>query len=189
MDRERFFERLYRNPRAVVLDVWAPWCLPCHAISPVLERLSQRYTGQVDLWKINADQQPDLVRSLHILAIPTLLVYREGREVTRRSGAQSETELEALFEAALIGNPPELRKLLPGERLLRLAAGLSLLILGRLSTSSSLLYVVGGIILFSAVYDRCPIWQSFVPHLKQGITRIRKAITSTQNTSQTHPPR
>jgi thioredoxin 1 len=109
---------------------------------------------------------------LGILAIPTILVYHGDQEITRRIGAQSPTALNALFEAALTSTPPILGSLTPVERLLRLIAALSLIALGWLSASSPLLYLVGIILLFSAIYDRCPIWRALAPRLKKALLRF-----------------
>ncbi len=169
MNRKTFFDRLHQNPRPIVVEVWAPWCLPCRTISPALERLSQQYLGRVDLWKINADQEPELMQALGILAVPTLMVFREGREVMRLIGAQSQVELIVLFKTAMEGTPPEVVGLPGMERTLRLFVGLSLLILGGLSSSLLLLFA-GGIVLFSGIYDRCPLWRIIAPRLKQAFT-------------------
>ena len=80
MDSQAFFEKLKQNPRPVVVDLWAPWCGPCKMVKPILEKLAQEYTGRVDLWQINADDNQDLLRELKVYGIPTLIVYRDGKE-------------------------------------------------------------------------------------------------------------
>ncbi len=126
MIEKNFIERLRNNPRPVVVDFWAPWCAPCRAIGPVVEKLGEEYAGRVDLWKVNADEQPDLLRSLHIYGIPTLIAYHNGQEVGRRTGAASATVLSSLFKSALTGNKPERNGPELNDRFLRLGAGLAL---------------------------------------------------------------
>lgn len=167
MDRAEFFERLRGSPRPVVVDLWAPWCLPCRAIAPALERLGAAYAGRVDVWKVNADEHPELARELGVLGIPTLLVYQGDREVARRTGAQPQVALAALFESALGGQAPAQRGLLLRDRLLRLAAAAGLFALGWQAGPAPVLYLAGGVVLFSAVYDRCPLWQALAPRLKK----------------------
>jgi thioredoxin 1 len=168
--RDKFFEKLANNPHPVVVDFLAPWCAPCRAIGPVVEKLGEEFAGRVDLWKINADEQPDLLRSLRIYGIPTLIAYHKGQEVGRRTGAASSAILSVLFESALSGAKPELIEPAPLDRLLRLGAGLALIglaIIGRLIGWNLLLAGLGGIIMFSAVYDRCPIYRTVSSHIKE----------------------
>ena len=94
-------DRLKKHPRPVIVDVWAPWCKPCKVLSPRLERVAREFKGRVDVWKVNADEHPDLVRAFKVFGIPTLLVFRNGREVTRVTGAVPEERIRQLFAVAL----------------------------------------------------------------------------------------
>lgn len=162
MTEEDFIERLRSNPHPVVVDFWAPWCAPCRAIGPVVKKLDEEFAGQVDVWKVNADEQPDLLRSLRIYGIPTMIAYHDGREVGRHTGAASATVLSSLFESALTGEKPEQRGLEFNDRFLRLGVGLALVglvIFSGLSGAGLLLVGLGAVIIFTAVYDRCPIYR------------------------------
>jgi thioredoxin len=167
--KKGFLDRLGKNPQPVLVDLWAPWCVPCRSIEPALKRLEKEYEGRVDVWKVNADEQPGLLRELGVYGIPTLIVFHSGRELIRRVGAQSPGALKDLFEAALSGEKPDRSELALQERLLRIAAGLLLIGLGYFGSLSGFIQVIiftlGGILLFSAVYDRCPIWQAIAPHI------------------------
>ncbi len=166
-----FLDRLRRHERPVVVDVWAPWCLPCRTIEPALDRLAERYAGRVDLWRVNADEEPEAVRALGVYGVPTLIGFRQGREVVRRTGALSEDALAQLFEAALSGQGPAHPRLMATDRLLRLLAGGALLALGWRAGPAPALLVIGGIVLFSGVYDRCPLWQAVAPRLVAALRR------------------
>jgi thioredoxin 1 len=164
-----FFERLQQNPRPVVVDFWAPWCGPCRMIEPALKKVGQEYDDQVDVWKINADEHPELLRQLRIFGIPTLISFRDGQEVARHTGVGSPRDLEGLFEAALSGEPPAPAGITLADRIMRVAIGLALLLLaytGNFSGIYLLLAALGGVALFSAVYDRCPIWQAVTARFK-----------------------
>jgi thioredoxin 1 len=163
MSKDNFIERLELNPRPVVVDFWAPWCGPCRFIQPAIEKLGEEYAGQVDVWKINADEQPDILRSLNIYGIPTLVAFHNGQEVSRRTGAASASVLASLFEAALSGAKPVSQAPTSMDRLLRLVGGTALIILAYTGSFTGLYLVLaalGGLVLFSAVYDRCPIYKA-----------------------------
>lgn len=165
MEKEKFLEQVRSNPRPVVVDIWAPWCMPCRSMAPVIEKLSREYSGQVDVWKLNADEYPDLVRSLGVRSIPTLIVYRGADELARHTGAQMQAALAGMFQAVVEGDAPTGRGMGSADRFLRLFAGTVLLLLGWLTGSSWLLLVAGAVVLFSAVHDRCPVWQALSPRL------------------------
>lgn len=76
-----------------VVDVWAEWCGPCRRLAPMIEDLAQDLAGRVAFGKLDADDNPATVRSHGIEAIPTLLVYKEGRLVDRITGVPAKAKL------------------------------------------------------------------------------------------------
>jgi thioredoxin 1 len=165
MNKEEFLTKVKANPRPVVVDVWAPWCAPCRMIAPALQRLTKIHTGAVDVWKINADEEPELARELDVLGIPTLIVYRNGQETSRRIGAQPEAQLAELFDAAR-GVPPKARRgPAARDRILRLGVGTVLAGVGLSLHGAWTFILVGALVAFSAVYDRCPVWNALVPRV------------------------
>jgi thioredoxin 1 len=178
MDQLEFFEKIKNHSLPVIVDVWAPWCLPCRVMQPVVEQLSRDYCGKVDVWKLNADEAPELVKFLRIYGIPTILVYKDGQELTRKVGSQSHSVLRGLFEVALTGKRPLKNGLELRDRILRILAGISLLVLAWVSGRSVLLIVLAGIVLFSAVYDRCPVWQAIAPRVMRLFRRTPDSLNS-----------
>jgi len=157
--------RLAANPRPVLIDIWAPWCAPCRKMAPLVERLAVEYEGRVDVWKVNADEQPGDLQGLKVLAIPTMVIFRGGEELGRKVGAGSEAEVRFLFEAAIAHRPPERRSLPAADRLVRLTIGGVLVVLGLLSGPALILVAAGGLVSFTAIADRCPVWQALRPRL------------------------
>lgn len=71
----------------VLVDVWAPWCGPCRAVSPALEQLAGELAGQLKLVKVNADEAPEVSRRFDVQAIPTLVLMDHGQVLVTQVGA------------------------------------------------------------------------------------------------------
>lgn len=134
-------------------------------MEPAIKNIGEKYANQVDILKINADDSEELVKALNVRSIPTVMAYAGGQQIMRRTGMQSKPELEALFEAALNGRKPAVVPPAPFDRVIRTAGGLALIVLGWFYNPSYLLMGIGGVLLFSAFYDRCPIYRAIVPRL------------------------
>jgi thioredoxin 2 len=89
------FDSEARAPVTVLVDLWAPWCAPCLAVAPVLERLAARHAGRIKVVKVNTDQNPVLARRFDASSIPLLVVLRDGEVAERIVGAQPLPALEA----------------------------------------------------------------------------------------------
>jgi thioredoxin 1 len=140
-------------------------------MEPAFKQISQKYTGQVEVLKINADDSPEVIKFLGIMGIPTILVFSQGKELLRRTGLQSEEALDILFDAALHGHKPAILPPAPIDRLLRTIAGLAMIGLAWFNNQSILFYALGAVLLFSAFYDRCPIYKAVAPRIKNFFSR------------------
>jgi len=78
----------------VAVDFWAPWCGPCHMVAPVVEAVSQKMDGQVKFVKINTDENRKVAQDYQIMAIPSLVIFKDGVEVHRVVGYVPEEDLE-----------------------------------------------------------------------------------------------
>ncbi|MGE5222880.1 MAG: thioredoxin family protein, partial [Omnitrophica WOR_2 bacterium] len=119
-----------------------------------------------------ADENQDLLRMLGISGVPTLIAFRQGKEVRRVVGAQPQPSLEKLFKTALDEQDSQEEGLSLNSRFFRLALGLFLVILGWPVIHSLILSALGGIVLFSAVYDRCPIYQAISPRITAAFRKL-----------------
>lgn len=84
-----------------LVDVFADWCGPCKVISPIIDELSSDYQGQVVFGKLNVDETPVKTTELGVRNIPTILLYKDGEIVERKTGAVSKIQLKELIDKHL----------------------------------------------------------------------------------------
>ena len=87
------------HDRGVVVDFWAPWCGPCHQLSPLLERVAQRHAAEVDVVKLNVDEAPEVARRFQVQGIPAVKAFKGGKVAAEFVGVQPETVIQKLFDA------------------------------------------------------------------------------------------
>lgn len=95
---ETFTAEVLESDVAVLVDYWAGWCPPCRALAPILERIAADYDGVVKVAKVDVEEHPDLADLDGVSALPTLVLYRDGRPVRRVTGLRRHDELIAELE-------------------------------------------------------------------------------------------
>ena len=85
----------------VLVDYWAEWCGPCKMIAPMLEESARSYAGQLQVAKVNVDENPRAPNRYNVRSIPTLMLFKNGQPVAMKVGALSKSQLTAFVEANL----------------------------------------------------------------------------------------
>ena len=165
MNLTEFQRKVSTTEKPIVVDFWAPWCMPCKVTKPILESLAHEYADKVEFLPINADNSRDVLEHFKVIGIPTVLTIRNGEVAGRVTGAQNKGAYRAMFEALAEGKEVKI-PMSAFDRMFRLGSGAFLVMIG-VSTSNWLVLAIGGIVAFLGVYDRCPIWQALTGMLKR----------------------
>jgi thioredoxin 1 len=91
---QSFEQEVLQSDKPVIVDFWAEWCGPCHAVAPVLDRIVDERNGDLKLVKVNIDEQPALSQRYGVQSIPTMILFKGGEPAAAAIGAQPKPALE-----------------------------------------------------------------------------------------------
>ena len=89
-----FDQEVTESDKPVIVDFWAEWCGPCHAVAPLLDRIVEERGDEVKLVKVNIDEEQGLAQRYGISSIPTMILFRDGQPAAAAIGAQPKSALE-----------------------------------------------------------------------------------------------
>ena len=94
---ESFEQEVLRADRPVVVDFWAPWCGPCHAVTPILEQLEAEHDGRILFAKVDIDEHPLSASRFGVLSIPTAILFADGEAKQSVVGAHRRPHYEKVW--------------------------------------------------------------------------------------------
>ena len=93
-----FETEVLKADQPVLMDFWATWCGPCQMLAPVLAEIAQEYEGKVKVGKVNVDEEPSLAAKFHIVSIPTVMLFKEGKAVDTVVGFRPKEQLVEMLK-------------------------------------------------------------------------------------------
>ena len=96
-----FDEEVLQSDKAVLVDFWAEWCGPCHAVEPVLNKIVEERPDELRLVKVNIDEEQELAQRYGVMSIPTMILFKDGEPTAMVIGAQPKGSIESALGLAV----------------------------------------------------------------------------------------
>ncbi|HDN85824.1 MAG: thioredoxin [Candidatus Omnitrophota bacterium] len=93
-----FQKEVLETDMPVLVDFWAPWCMPCLITAPVIEKIAEEYKGRIKVCKLNVEEASSVASNYGVMSIPTIMVFKNGEIVNKTVGALSKEDLEEFIK-------------------------------------------------------------------------------------------
>lgn len=94
LTKDNFEAEVINSNIPVLVDFWAAWCGPCRMIAPVIESIAEKFDGRIKVGKVNVDEEPEISLEYNIASIPTVMIFKNGEEISKSIGYSDEAEIE-----------------------------------------------------------------------------------------------
>ena len=101
LTEDNFTSEVLEADVPVMIDFWAPWCGPCHMVSPIVQSIADKYEGRIKVGKVNLDEYPAVASEYGIRSIPAIFIFNNGEVAERAVGVQPEDTLSAMIDRVL----------------------------------------------------------------------------------------
>ena len=96
-----FENEVIKSDLPVIIDMWAPWCGPCRKVEPILQKLSEKYSGKIKFYRMNVDENKTTPSQYRVMSIPNMIFFKNGQVVDTAIGALPESALQSKLDAIL----------------------------------------------------------------------------------------
>jgi len=98
---DSFDKEIVKSKGVALVDFWAAWCMPCKMVAPVVEAIAKDYSGKIKVAKVEVDEAGETATRFNIMNIPTLIIFKDGREAERIVGVTPKEEIAKKLDALL----------------------------------------------------------------------------------------
>lgn len=96
-----FADKIENSRGVALVDFWASWCGPCRMLAPVIDEVSEKFSGRANVYKVNVDEEGELAARFGIMSIPTLIIFKDGEIFDKLIGVVPEEKIEEVLNRAL----------------------------------------------------------------------------------------